>query len=95
MCCCTELQHIEPFALQWLKLYQNLKEGQRKDVALNNARKSYLANATGKARHPFYWGGFVLIGDNSPIENERNLLVWVIPITIILVLIITVYRRRN
>lgn len=75
--------------------YQNLKEGQRKDVALNNARKSYLANASGKARHPFYWGGFVLIGDNSPIENERNLLVWVIPITLILVLIITVYRRRN
>lgn len=75
--------------------YQNLKDGQTKDVALNNARKQYLATAKGKARHPFYWGGFVLIGDNSPIEENRNLLVWVFPITIILVLIGTLLRRRR
>lgn len=52
--------------------YQNLKDGQAKDVALNNARKKYLETATGKARHPFYWGGFVLIGDNSPIEKKPS-----------------------
>lgn len=75
--------------------YQNLKEGQTKDKALNNARKQYLQTATGKARHPFYWGGFVLIGDNAPIEESRNLLVWVFPITIILVLIGTLLRRRR
>jgi tetratricopeptide (TPR) repeat protein len=75
--------------------YQNLKDGQAKDVALNNARKQYLETATGKARHPFYWGGFVLIGDNSPIEEDRNLLVFIIPITIILVLIGTILQRKK
>lgn len=75
--------------------YQNLKEGQTKDVALNNARKSYLANATGKARHPFYWGGFVLIGDNSPIEDDRNLLVYLLPSVLVIVMILTVYRRKK
>ncbi|WP_436517965.1 CHAT domain-containing protein [Ekhidna sp. To15] len=75
--------------------YQNLKEGQTKDVALNNARKQYLATATGKARHPFYWGGFVVIGDNSPIEDDRNLLVYLIPSILIIVMILTVYRRRK
>lgn len=75
--------------------YQNLKEGQSKDVALNNARKQYLATAQGKARHPFYWGGFVLIGDNSPIEDDTNLLVYVIPSVLIIVMIFTVYRRKK
>ncbi len=75
--------------------YQNLKDGQTKDEALNNARKSYLSTAEGKARHPFYWGGFVLIGDNSPINNERNLLVYVIPSVLVIVTILTVYRRKK
>lgn len=75
--------------------YKNLKEGQSKDVALNNARKEYLSSAKGKARHPFYWGGFVLIGDNSPIENDRNLLVYVIPSVLVIVMILTVYRRKK
>lgn len=75
--------------------YQNLKEGQAKDVALNNARKQYLATAQGKARHPFYWGGFVLIGDNSPIEDDTNLLAYVIPSVLVFVMILTIYRRRK
>lgn len=75
--------------------YQNLKEGQTKDVALNNARKKYLATAKGKASHPFYWGGFVLIGDNSSIEEDTNLLVYLVPVTLIIVMILTLYRRKK
>ena len=75
--------------------YQNLKDGQPKDLALNNARKMYLETAEGRARHPFYWGGFVMIGDNSPIESQRNLLVWMIPVLILFVLIFTIYRRQS
>lgn len=52
--------------------YENLRLGQDKSEALNNARKSYLATATGKARHPFYWGGFIVIGDDRPIEFDTT-----------------------
>lgn len=52
--------------------YQNLKEGQNKSLALNNARKQYLKQARGKARDPYYWGGFVLIGDISPLEQNSG-----------------------
>ena len=62
--------------------YQNLTDGQAKDIALNNARKQYLSTATGKARHPFYWGGFVLIGDNTPIKKGVNMLLWFVPMII-------------
>ena len=50
--------------------YENLKEGQPKDEALYNARKQYLETAQKKGKHPFYWGGFVLIGDSTPIKKE-------------------------
>lgn len=75
--------------------YQNLKDGQAKDVALNNARKQYLATAKGKARHPFYWGGFVLIGDSSPLEEDSNFLIWVVPSILIIALVLALYRKKN
>lgn len=73
--------------------YQNLNEGQSKDIALNNARKSYLAVAEGKARHPFYWGGFVLIGDNSPIERDSNSRAYFI-LFAILIIGIAIYKFK-
>lgn len=75
--------------------YQYLQDGQSKDVALNNARKQYLETAQGKARHPFYWGGFVVIGDNTPITGHTNLLVWMFPVLIIIILIGTVLKKRK
>ncbi|MGB3464537.1 MAG: CHAT domain-containing protein, partial [Cyclobacteriaceae bacterium] len=58
--------------------YSNLKQGQSKDVALTAAKRQYLLTAKGKAKHPFYWGGFVLIGDNSPVSREGSLWSWII-----------------
>jgi len=75
--------------------YQNLKDGQAKDGALNNARKQYLATAKGKARHPFYWGGFVLIGDNSPIKQNRFPWVWTIPVLFVILLLFVLYWRKD
>ncbi|MEP5611901.1 MAG: CHAT domain-containing tetratricopeptide repeat protein [Cyclobacteriaceae bacterium] len=75
--------------------YQNLKDGQAKDAALNSARKQYLETATGKARHPFYWGGFVLIGDNKPLDSGSNMLIWMMPIAIVMIVAAGVYRRKK
>ena len=75
--------------------YQNLKEGQAKDIALNNARKQYLENATGKARHPFYWGGFVLIGDNDPLQTRSLTYLWIIAGMLGIGVIFILSRRRS
>ncbi len=75
--------------------YQNLKDGQEKDIALNNARKEYLQNATGKSKHPFYWGGFVLIGENQPLQPGINPLIWLLPSAIVIVAIFIGYRRKR
>ncbi len=75
--------------------YRNLNEGQAKDLALNNARKEYLENATGKARHPFYWGGFVMIGDNRPLTSQPRNLTWLLMISVATVVVIAVTRRKK
>lgn len=75
--------------------YQNLKEGQTKSMALNNARKQYLATATGKARHPFYWGGFVLIGDDSPIKSGNSNLASLLAILFLLTCVPLILVIKN
>ncbi len=75
--------------------YKNLDAGQPKDLALNNARKEYLKNATGKAKHPFYWGGFVMIGDNSPLTAQPQSFAWLIIVALVAVVVTVVASRRK
>ena len=43
--------------------YENLKAGETKDVALQKAKMKYLEQFSGLAAHPFFWAGFIGIGD--------------------------------
>jgi CHAT domain-containing protein len=45
-----------------------LDKGQSKSEALRSAKLNYLNNAEGSLRHPFYWAGMVLLGQDDPIE---------------------------
>jgi len=59
--------------------YRHLADELPKDVALQRAKKDFLEEATQRQRHPYYWAGFVLQGDCTPIKNtqkETGLLAW-------------------
>ncbi len=43
--------------------YQNLKNGMTKDEALARARNDYFSQHKGLDAHPYFWAGFVGIGD--------------------------------
>ncbi|MBK7938114.1 MAG: CHAT domain-containing protein [Lewinellaceae bacterium] len=49
--------------------YQHLKQGMGKDEAIRRAKLDYLATDT--RNHPFFWGAFVLIGDDTPVPMSR------------------------
>lgn len=56
-----------------IEFYKNLIKGQRKSEALRKAKLTYLENQGDPLkRHPYFWAGFVLIGDDSPIEFEER-----------------------
>jgi len=63
----------ESTALIMEAYYEHLKQGLPKDAALKEAKLEYLDNTVSdQQKHPFYWSGFVVVGDISPIEFTRS-----------------------
>ncbi|MBW6460513.1 MAG: CHAT domain-containing protein [Bacteroidales bacterium] len=56
--------------------YSNLRKGLHKDVALQQAKLAYLENAGRLQSHPYYWSGFVNIGNNSPVKTGVIFMPW-------------------
>ena len=48
-----------------LDFYQQLKEGQDKDQALQHTKLAYLATASKADKHPYYWATFVQLGNTQ------------------------------
>ena len=56
--------------------YAELKRGATIDEALRTAKLAYLDKAVGQTQHPYYWAGFVAMGDVSMIDHSSNSLYW-------------------
>ncbi len=50
--------------------YRHLQDGLGKDEAIRQAKLDYLAD--NPRNHPFFWGAFVLIGDDRPLKEPSN-----------------------
>ena len=55
-----------------LHFYKNLKDGMRQDEALHQAKLDYLDAKGIDASHPYYWSGFVHIGNNEALFSSSN-----------------------
>lgn len=56
--------------------YMNLRRGLPKDVALQQAKLSYLQQAEGRMQLPGYWGGLVIMGEMEPVGFRTPLRVY-------------------
>ena len=52
--------------------YQGLRTGLPKDAALREAKLKYLMTADEAKANPFYWAGFVPIGNMDPIPLQHK-----------------------
>ncbi|GAA0188661.1 hypothetical protein GCM10009122_47680 [Fulvivirga kasyanovii] len=68
--------------------YKNLKDGLGKDEALRKAKLDYLEAADNFTVAPYYWGSFVVIGENSPIELGASWTFWEIAGTLVVMAVI-------
>lgn len=79
--------------------YQGLSKGYSKDEALRKAKLKYLENADDLFAHPFYWAGFVVQGDPSPITLSKGVSYWWILICGLLIFMVVgaalYFKRRN
>ena len=76
--------------------YQHLQKGMRKDQALRQAKLDYIKVADPEYRHPYYWAGFTVVGDISPIHSvaglNQNPILWLAGGCVFLLW--SLYRRR-
>ena len=77
--------------------YNGLREGLRKNVALQDAKLKYIEQADHTAADPFYWSSFMLIGDTSPIASGTSPFFILLPIGLaaFLLLLYVRYRPQN
>lgn len=74
--------------------FKNLKTGKSKTIALQQARIHYLENAAEQYTHPYYWGAFVLIGDDQPVKMRNNRIWWLLTGGFLLSILFIGYRKR-
>ena len=68
--------------------YTNIKKGQTKSEAINNAKRTYLLNHSLSEKSPYYWSSFILIGDAGEIDLTSDSTKYVIAIIVVLVILI-------
>ena len=76
--------------------YENLAEGLEKSKALREAKLRFIAEASPNKKHPFYWGAFISMGNDSPIVRKGpNSMVIIIGLTLVLSVILLLRRRAT
>ena len=50
--------------------YSYLNDGLSKNKALQQAKLDFINAQSPSKQHPFFWAGFVHLGDSSPLENS-------------------------
>ncbi|HNR08177.1 MAG TPA: CHAT domain-containing protein [Saprospiraceae bacterium] len=77
---------------------KNLKNGLGKADALAKAKQNYLAAAPEEMKHPYYWAGLVLIGDNEPMFGSGVdwpvSSGWLIILLLVVSVFFVVWRRK-
>ena len=76
--------------------YQHLSEGNFKGEALRKAKLSFLKNNSQNGwSHPYYWSGFLISGNNSPINNSVPIWVWIILGLVSALVLLWFFRQRK
>lgn len=79
--------------------YKHLAEGLAKDEALRQAKLDYLNQSDQLSAYPYYWAGYVNIGDNAPLEISRkkylNYILLISAIILVLTSFFILKKKRN
>jgi CHAT domain-containing protein len=75
--------------------YKYLKRGKSKQEAMRLAKIDYLESADDLTSNPYFWSGFVVLGDGSPIYKKSGFAYWMIVITIFAGILIFLQYRKS
>jgi len=74
--------------------YRYLKKGRSKQEAMRLAKIDYLDDADDLTSNPYFWSGFVVVGDGSPVYRKSGLTYWLLVVAVFAgALLLLQYRR--
>lgn len=81
-----------------VSFYEHLNLGESKNHALQNAKLDYLNHVKDETlKHPYYWAGFILTGETSPLvsNTQLNTIVFFSAIWILCLIVFLFYYKRR
>jgi len=75
--------------------YKNMKDGHSKSQALRKAKLDYLSKADNITAAPYYWAGFVFIGEPEPTTHTVNLWMYVIMAGIVTAIVLFFLKSKR
>ncbi|HEU5292983.1 MAG TPA: CHAT domain-containing protein [Cyclobacteriaceae bacterium] len=76
-----------------VSFYSHLKKGESKDRALQLARQDFVRENPEMA-HPYFWSGFILTGNNSPLNFPQSYYVWWIVVSLLVLAGLFASRKK-
>jgi CHAT domain-containing protein len=75
--------------------YKYLKRGKSKQEAMRLAKIDYLDSSDDLTSNPYFWSGFVVLGDSSPIYKKSGMAYWVSILALFIgLLVFFQYKKR-
>jgi CHAT domain-containing protein len=75
--------------------YKYLKRGKSKQEAMRLAKIDYLQKADDLTSNPYFWSGFVVVGDSKPIYQKSGFAYWTIVIMVFAAALTYMQYRRS
>ena len=75
--------------------YKYLKKGKSKQEAMRLAKIDYLKLSDDLTSNPYFWSGFVVLGDSSPIYRKSGIAYWMIVITVFIGFMMYMQYRKS
>ncbi|MBP1665766.1 MAG: hypothetical protein H6Q23_626, partial [Bacteroidetes bacterium] len=85
----------ETSALIMTRFYHYLSVGKQKDEALRLSKLDYLKEIPPAFAGPYYWAAYELMGNTTPVVNNRSILLWIISLIAGTGIIFYFLRRRR
>jgi CHAT domain-containing protein/tetratricopeptide (TPR) repeat protein len=76
--------------------YKSLLKGKSKAEALQDSKIEFIKKADQLKAHPYFWSGYVVIGNNDPLfYNKSNVIIGTIILGLLILLVFIIYTRRK
>lgn len=78
------------------KFYSCLSDGLKKDEAIRLAKLDFIKSSPPTFSDPYYWAAYEVLGDNSPVVNNKlRIVTFVTIISVVSCLLFIYFRRRK